>query len=106
MGNDRVCSQGAVGLAFVIGGLAGAAVALLLAPRSGRESRKQVRGYGQRAEEQVHELVDTTAQALDQAVGKGREFVQEKKIVLAEAVETGCVAMSRERERLSGEKNG
>ena len=37
MGNDRVCSQGAVGLAFVIGGLAGAAVALLLAPQSGRE---------------------------------------------------------------------
>ena len=65
-----------------------------------------MRGYGQRAEEQVHELVDTTAQALDQAVGKGREFVQEKKIVLAEAVEAGCVAMSRERERLSGEKNG
>ena len=93
-------------MAFVIGGLAGAAVALLLAPQSGRKSREQVRGYGQRAEEQVHELADTAAQAVDQAVDKGREFVQEKKIVLAEAVEAGRVAMSRERERLSGEKNG
>ena len=53
--------------------------ALLLTPQSGRESRKQVRRYGQRAEEQAHELADTATQALDQAVDKGREFVQEKK---------------------------
>ena len=86
-----------VGLAFVTGGLAGAAMALLLTPQSGRESRKQVRRYGQRAEEQAHELADTATQALDQAVNKGREFVQEKKMVLTEAVEAGRTAMSRER---------
>ena len=104
MGNNRVCSQGAVGLAFLIGGLAGAAVALLLAPQSGRKSREQVRGYAQRAEEHVHELADKATDVMDQAVDKGHEFVQEKKIVLAEAVEAGRAAMSRERERLSGEK--
>ena len=103
MGNNSGCSLGAVGLAFVTGGLAGAAVALLLAPQSGRESREQMRGYGQRAEERAHELADTATQALDQAVDKGREFVQEKKMVLAEAVEAGRTAMHRERERLSGE---
>ena len=103
MGNDRVCSLGAVGLAFVTGGLAGAAVALLLAPQSGRKSREQVRGYAQRAEEHVHGLADKATDVMDQAVDKGHEFVQEKKIVLAEAVEAGRAAMSRERERLSGE---
>ncbi len=103
MGNDRVCSLGAVGLAFVTGGLAGAAVALLLAPQSGRKSREQVRGYARRTEEQVHELADKATDVMDQAVDKGHEFVQEKKIVLTEAVEAGRVAMSRERERLSGE---
>jgi gas vesicle protein len=103
MADDRGCSLGAVGLAFVGGGLVGAAMALLLTPQSGRESRKQVRGYGQRAEGQVHELADTAAQTLDQAVDKGRKFVQEKKMVLAEAVEAGRAAMSRESERLSGE---
>lgn len=104
MANDRGCSLGAVGLAFVGGGLVGAAMALLLAPQSGRESREQVRGYARRAEEHVHELADRATQVLDQAVDKGREFVQEKKAVLTEAVEAGRVAMSRERERLSGEK--
>jgi len=93
-----------VGLAFVTGGLVGAAVALMLAPKSGRNSREQVRGYARRAEEQVQELAEKATDLMDQAVDKGHEFVQEKKMVLAEAVEAGRTAMHRERERLSGEK--
>jgi gas vesicle protein len=104
MADDRGCSLGAVGLAFVTGGLAGTAVALLLAPQSGRESREQVRGYARRAEEHVHELADKATQVLDQAVDKGREFIKDKQAVVTEAVEAGRTAMQWERERLSGEK--
>ena len=104
MANDRGCSLGAVGLAFVTGGLAGAAIALMLAPRSGRESQEQLRGYARRAEEHVHDLSDKATEFMDQAIDKGHEFVQEKKMVLAEVVEAGRTAMQRERERLSGEK--
>jgi gas vesicle protein len=104
MENDKGCSLGAVGLAFLTGGLAGAAVVFLLAPRSGRESREQVRRYARRAEEQVHELAEKATDLMGQAVDKGHEFVQEKKTVLAEAVEAGRAAMHRERERLSSEK--
>ena len=104
MGNDRGCSLGAVGLAFLTGGLAGAAVALLLAPKSGHESREQLRGYARRAEEHVHELAEKATDLMEQAVDKGHDFVQEKKMVLTEAVEAGRTAMHRERERLSGEK--
>jgi gas vesicle protein len=78
-------------------------MALLLTPQSGRESRKQVRGYGQRAEAQAHELADKATDVMDQAVEKGREFVQEKKTVLTDAVETGRAAMSAELRRLSNE---
>lgn len=104
MANDRGCSLGAVGLAFVTGGLVGAAITLMLAPQSGRESQKQLRGYARRAEEQVHDLADKATEFMDQAMDKGHEFVQEKKMVLAEAVEAGRTAMQREHERLSGEK--
>lgn len=103
MTNDRGYSLGVVGLALLGGGLVGAAVALLLAPQSGRESREQLRGYARRAEENVHELAEKASEVLEQAVGKGREFVQEKKLVLTEAVEAGRTAMQRERERLSSE---
>ena len=104
MANDSGCSLGAVGWAFVGGGLVGAAVALLLAPQSGRESRQQLRGYARRAEECVHELADQSTQVMDQAVDKGREFIKDKQAVVTEAVEAGRTAMQRERERLSGEK--
>jgi gas vesicle protein len=100
MADYRGCSLGAVGLAFVGGGLVGAVIALLLAPQSGRATRGQLRGYARRAEEQVHELADTAAQAVD----KGREFMKDKQAVLTEAVEAGRAAMSRERGRMSGEK--
>jgi gas vesicle protein len=104
MADDRGCSLGAVGLAFVTGGLAGTAVALLLAPQSGRESREQVRGYARRAEEHVHELTEKATQVLDQAVDKGREFIKNKQAVVTEAVEAGRTAMQWERERVSGER--
>ncbi len=106
MANDRGCSLGAVGLAFVTGGLAGAAVALLLAPQSGRESRELARGYARRAEEQIHELADTATHVLEQAVDKGREYIKDKQAVLTEAVVAGRTAMQLERDRLSGEKKG
>lgn len=104
MADDRGWSPGAVGLAVMIGGLAGAAMALLMAPQSGRESREQVRGYARRAEENIHELAETATQVLDQTVDKGREFIKDKKAVLTEAVEAGRAAMHQERERLSSEK--
>lgn len=105
MTDDRGNSMGTMALAFLTGGLAGAAVALLLTPQSGRESREQLRRYARRAEENIHGLTDRATQVLDQAMDKGREFVQENKSVLTEAVKVGRAAMSRERERLSGEKN-
>ena len=104
MADDGGCSLGAVGLAFVSGGLVGAAVALLLAPQSGRESREQLRGYARRAEENVHELADKATQVLDQVVDNGHEFIKDKQAVLTETVEAGRAAMQWGRERLSGEK--
>jgi len=104
MADNRGCALGAVGLAFVTGGLLGAAAALLLAPQSGRKSQEQLRGYARRAEESVHELADKASEVVCQALDKGRDFIKDKQAVLTEAVEAGCTAMQRERERLSSEK--
>jgi gas vesicle protein len=93
MANDSGYSLRTVGLACVIGGFVGAAAALLLATQSGREVRKQLRGYARRAEENLHEKVETATEVLDQAVEKGREFIKDRQAVLAEAVEAGRTAM-------------
>jgi gas vesicle protein len=103
MANDSGYSLRTVGLACVIGGFVGAAAALLLAPQSGREVRKQLRGYARRAEQNLREKVETATEVLDQAVEKGREFIKDKQAVLAEAVEAGRTAMHWE-QRPSREK--
>ncbi len=106
MADDRGFSAGAVGLIFLIGGLAGAAAALLLAPQSGRESRQQLRQYARRTEENFHELADRATEALGRAVDAGRGVVQEKKSVLAGAFEAGRDNMRQKYGQLTGEKKG
>ncbi len=105
MADNSGCSLGAAGLAFVTGGVLGAAAALLLAPQSGRESQQQLRGYARRAEEGVHELADKANEGVDQALEKGRDIINDTRAVLTEAVEAGRTAMHREYERLSDNKN-
>ena len=106
MADDRGFSAGAAGVIFLIGGLAGAAAALLLAPQSGRESREQLRRYARRTEENFHELADKATEALGRAVDAGRGVIQEKKSVLAGAFETGHDNMRQKFEQLAGEKKG
>ena len=106
MADDRGFSAGAVGLIFLIGGLAGAAAALLLAPQSGRESRQQLRQYARRTEETFHELADRATEALGRAVDAGRGVVQEKKSVLAGVFEAGRDNMRQKYGQLTGEKKG
>jgi gas vesicle protein len=105
MADNRGCSVGAAGLAFMTGGLLGAAAALLLAPQSGHESQKQLRGYARRAEQGIHELADKATEGVDQALDKGQDFINDTRAVLTEAVEAGRTAMQREHERLSNNKN-
>jgi len=79
---------GTVLLAFVVGALTGAAVALLFAPASGEETREYL---GQKARE-------GKARARD-AVEQGREVYQRQRESLAGAVERGREAFQQARNR-------
>ena len=105
-GNERDLrgpSAGSVLLAFLAGATAGAVAALLLAPQSGRDSREQLRSYARRTEEGIRDLADRAGELWEDAVDKGKEFVEEKKTILTEALDAGREAMRRERERHTGE---
>jgi gas vesicle protein len=103
-GEDRDNASGLMIVAFLSGALLGAAVAVLLAPQTGRESRERLRKYARRAGEDLGTIADEAAEAWGTAVEKGREFLQEKSALLAEAFEAGREAMRRERDKLTGEK--
>jgi gas vesicle protein len=73
---------------FLIGGLVGAGIALLLAPKSGKELRKDIADITARTREKVAETVD-----------RGRDLYKEGTSAVKSAVEAGKVAYVEERER-------
>ncbi|MGE0043197.1 MAG: YtxH domain-containing protein [Vicinamibacterales bacterium] len=81
---------GAVMLAFVVGALTGATVALLFAPQSGEETRDFL---GQKARESREKARD--------AVDQGREMYKRQRETLSGAIERGREAFQQARE--SGE---
>jgi gas vesicle protein len=81
-------NSGNLMVAFVIGALTGAAVALLFAPASGEETREFI---GQKARE-------SKAKARE-AVEQGREYYRSQRDNLVTAVERGREAFQQARER-------
>lgn len=98
-------SVSAIILAFLGGAAVGAVAALLLAPQSGRESREQLRGYARRTGEQIRELADKAEETWETAVEKGRQFIQDQKSVLTDALEAGREAMRRQRKEVGEKKD-
>jgi gas vesicle protein len=83
---DNGNSAGSVLVAFVLGAVAGAAAALLLAPASGEETRRRL------AERARHGR--DTAEGLAR---EGREFVARQRENLREAVDRGRDAFDQAR---------
>lgn len=79
---------GSVLLAFILGAVSGAALALLYAPSSGRETREFL---GERAN-------DARARATE-AAAKGRDAINQGRETLATAIERGREAYQQARTR-------
>jgi gas vesicle protein len=73
---------------FLLGGVAGVMLGLLLAPKPGSETRKRIR----------HFAVDTTDR-LSSTIGKGMDMYDDAKIAVTSAVEAGKQAYLQEREK-------
>ena len=86
--NNNNSGAGGVMLAFVVGALTGAAVALLFAPATGEETRDYL---GQKAREGRDKARD--------AVDHSREFYQRHRETVATAIDRGRDAFQQARER-------
>ena len=101
MADNQGPSSAAVLLGFLSGAALGAVTSILLAPRTGQESREMLRGYARRAEDGLRDLVGEAGERLEGAVEEGRDFIESKKTVLRDAFDAGREAMRREREHFT-----
>jgi gas vesicle protein len=90
MSRNEGAGAGSVMLAFILGAVSGAAVALLYAPATGRETREYL---GERAREGR----ERAASAAD----KGREMVNQGRETITAAIERGREAYQQARTRES-----
>ena len=88
MARDESAGAGSILLAFILGAVSGAAVALLYAPGSGRQTREYL---GEKAREGKLRAAD--------AAEKGREAVKQGRETLVNAVERGREAYQQARAR-------
>ncbi len=88
MARDEGAGAGSVLLAFILGAVSGAAVALLYAPASGRETRDYL---GDRARE--------GKQRAAEAAAKSREVLNQGRETLATAIDRGREAYQQARAR-------
>jgi gas vesicle protein len=81
---------GTVVVAFVLGALTGAAVALLMAPQTGEETRRMLR-------EKAREGADKAREGAEEAARQGRELWNRQRETLASAFERGREAYQQAR---------
>ena len=75
------------------GAVAGVVAVLLLAPKSGEETRRALKGYARRAEEEVLEKAKEAQTALDESIERGKHFVAEKAADVEAAAKAGRETM-------------
>jgi gas vesicle protein len=105
--DDRNAGTSGVILSFLLGALSGAALAILFAPRSGRETREMLgaklrdtadrsRRFGEQAVEKGRETARDASDYLD----RQREALEKRRDRLAAAVEAGRQAYRDEKEKM------
>jgi gas vesicle protein len=88
MAKEEGSGAGSILLAFILGAVSGAAVALLYAPASGRETREYL---GEKARE--------SKERANEAAERGREIIKQGRETLTTAIDRGREAYQQARAR-------
>ena len=81
------------------GAVAGVVAGLLLAPKSGEETRRVLKRYARKAEEEVLEKAKEARAALDQTIESGKHFIAEKTADVEVAVKAGRGTMKEKMDK-------
>jgi gas vesicle protein len=103
MANDENgLNAGTVALAFLGGAAVGAGLALLYAPKTGKELRTNIKGLTEDAIDKIKVYANEAQDKIKTTIEDGKELFNEKKSILSSAIEAGKDAMEKEKEKFKG----
>lgn len=97
--NAKSSGQSSLVLAFLGGAVAGAIAGVLFAPKAGNETRRELKRYARKTEEELIEKAEEARAALDDAIEGGKHFLSEKRADVGAAVKAGIAAMKERMEK-------
>jgi gas vesicle protein len=98
---DNECGVNAstVFLSFLAGAAVGAGMALLVAPKTGKELRERIADITDDAVTKIKDYASEAQSKITATLEEGKEIIKEKKSIITSAIEAGKEAMDREKEK-------
>jgi len=115
MSDDRETGLATVVVSFLAGAAIGSGLALLFAPKTGKEVREQIKDltddavdkikvYAKETQEKVKDYARDAQEKVKSTYESGKEVVLEKKSIISSAIDAGKEAMEKEKQRLQEEQ--
>lgn len=100
-----------IGGAFIIGGLIGAAIALLYAPKSGKETRRDISRTVGKVRKEASDVIEDTIESInrfardvkertEEIIEKGADLSESAKREIIERLEEGQRTFEKQRKRI------
>ena len=81
-----------------VGALIGAVAALLLAPKSGRETRDDIKGAADDLKTKADKVMHDISESSEELVKRSKEILESTKSKVQQAIETGKQTVSRRKD--------
>ncbi len=98
---DEGFGSGSVLLAFLLGGVVGAGMALLVAPQSGEETRRKIKELADDIKEKTNEYINEAKDKATAVADESRGYYDEKKSLIKAAIDAGKDAYEKEKEKFA-----
>ena len=105
MSDNNGSETGSFQAGFILGGLVGAAVAMILAPASGEEARRKIRARGIELRDQIEDRAEETRKRAEDITGdvktRAEKAAEEARKRAEELQERGRVILEEQKTRLT-----
>jgi gas vesicle protein len=98
---EEKCQGTNVLVALLVGAAVGGGIALLTAPRSGRETRERLRGLAGETRDRIRQIAEEAEEKIADVLNEGKETIAQKRDMVKAAVEAGRDAMAAEKAKHS-----